>query len=570
MVVGAVAGVAVLGTVAALALSGKFSTENTSAALRDRTQLTFSGKITAPTLSADGKQLAYFTKECSGADCRYGVDVQDVGSTTTRRVLESATAAYSLEWSPDRRNLLMSGTVGGRYGTFLLSVLGAPPRFMTPAAATFFAGGDSLLLAAAGSSDSSFVVRVAGVDGTVRDSVRVPGPGNALASLISIPGTSRFVALVIQAPRGLWQVLDRTGKVTDKLLNTCTCGGAASRDALWMTRAGPTAAEAVVRVALDPVTGKFAQHQDTIYSGRFSSLSVTADGTQMTVDDGSYTFTTIAANVSDLLKGMLPSGPPLMQASSPVSASVSPDGGRLLMVRSVPGPQNEDQTRLSIAPFPSGTETPLNLTGHVVGARWLDSVTVVVRSLTKTGSRWVRTDIRAGAAGPSIDLPDSAITAMTALPDGWAWLSKNRDRVIIDQKGKRREIATPSWFDGYARIEASPDGSRLLATGWNVATADTIRLDVITVAGGDPVTWSRSFAELGEASWLGDGSIAFKVWSSSDAVTVRKVSGPGQETMVGAIGHIAGTLSLSQDLKRATLGWREYRGDAWMYRVVKP
>ena len=122
--------------------------------------------------------------------------------------------------------------------------------------------------------------------------------------------------MVIQSPHGLWQVIDRDGRITDKLLNSCTCGAVASRDALWMTRAGPTAAEAVVRVALDSVTGKFATHQDTIYSGRFSNLSVTADGAQMTVDDGSYTFSVIAASVPDLIKGTLPAGAPLMQANS--------------------------------------------------------------------------------------------------------------------------------------------------------------------------------------------------------------------------------------------------------------
>jgi len=570
MIVAAMAGVAVVGTVAALAATGRFRREDTSAALRDRTQLTFTGRISAPTLSADGKQLAYYTKECSGADCRYAIDVQDVGSTTTRRVLEGATAAYGLEWSPDRRNLMMNGTIGGRYGSFIASALGGPPRFLTAGAATFYAGGDSLLLGPSGASDSTFVVRVAGLDGTVRDSLRVPGPGGALASLVSIPGTSRLVALVIQAPHGLWQVLERNGTVTDKLLNSCTCGAAASRDALWMTRAGPTAAEAVVRVALDPTNGKFATHQDTIYSGRFSNLSVTADGTQMAVDDGSYSFSVVAASLPDLLKGTLPDGAPLMQASNRVNAIVSPDGERLLMRRSVPAPKGQDEVRFSVAPFTGGAETPLNVTGNAVDARWLDSVTVVVRSLSGRGSRVVRTDVRTGAAGPAIELPDSTITSMTALPDGWAWIPKDRDRIIVEQGGKRHEIAKPAWFEGLNQVEASPDGTRLALTGWSASTSDTLRVDVVPTAGGAPMPWSRSFAESGSATWLADGSIAFAVWSSSDAATVRKLTGPSQEKMIGALGHVATTLSLSRDLTRATVMWREYRGDAWMYRVVKP
>ena len=59
-------------------------------------------------------------------------------------------------------------------------------------------------------------------------------------------------------------------------------------------------------------------------------------------------------------------------------------------------------------------------------------------------------------------------------------------------------------------------------------------------------------------------------WSSTDAAVVRQVTGPGQEKPIGALGHVSNVISLSKDLTRATIMWREYRGDAWMYRVVKP
>jgi tRNA A-37 threonylcarbamoyl transferase component Bud32 len=570
MIAAAVAGVAVVATAGALVASGKFRPRDTSAALRDRTQLTFSGKIAAPSVSPDGKQLAYFTKECTGADCRYAIDLQDVGSTTTRRVLEGATAAYSLEWSPDRRNLMMNGTIAGRYGTYVVSALGGAPRFLTPGAATFYAGGDSLLTGPTGPSDSAFYVKVAGLDGTVRDSVRVPGAGTQLASLVAIPGTTRFVAMIIQPPRGLWQVFDRDGRVTDKLLNSCTCGAAASRDALWMTRAGPTAAEAVVRVALDSATGKFATHQDTIYRGRFSNLSVTADGTQMTVDDGSYTFSVIAANLADVIKGTLPDGPPLMQASSRVVALVSPEGGRLIMRRNVPTPTGGDEVRLSVSPFPGGAETPINATGKVVSAQWIDSVTVAVYSLTGTGPQLARTDIRTGATTQALQLADSSIADATALPNGWAWIPATRDRVIVEQSGKRHEIPKAAYYAQLIRVDASPDGTRLLTVGWNGSTSDTLRLDVVPVAGGAPVEWTRHFAEDGAARWLADGSIAFTVWSSSDAATVYQVAAAGHVKTVGPLAHVSNAISVSRDLKRATIVWREYRGDAWMYRVVKP
>ncbi len=149
-----------------------------SFALRDRTQLTTSGNVFVSAISADGKQLAYITHNCGTNGCSFAVDIQDVGGTATHRILDDITAGYGLEWSPDRRNLIFVGTWQGRYGYYLLSALGGTPRFLTPGAAMFYAGGDSLLVGPAGpSADSSFQVKVTSIDGTVRDSIRVAGPG---------------------------------------------------------------------------------------------------------------------------------------------------------------------------------------------------------------------------------------------------------------------------------------------------------------------------------------------------------------------------------------------------------
>ncbi|MBI1808572.1 MAG: serine/threonine-protein kinase [Gemmatimonadetes bacterium] len=567
---GAVGAIAAVSAIVILGAKGKFGGESTSAALRDRTQLTFTGKIYSPTLSADGKQLAYFTKSCRGADCSYSVDVQDVGSTVTRHILEGVTTANGLEWSPDRRNLLIGGLVGGRAGSFIVSALGGPANFLTPGLATFYAGGDSLLLAPAFKPDSSFVVRIAGLTGAVRDSIRIPGPGIGVAALASVPGTTRIVTMVVQPPHGLWQVLDRDGKVTDKLLNSCTCGGTAAHDAIWMTRAGPTAAEAVVRVALDPNSGKLASRQDTIYSGRFTNLSVTADGTQMAVDDGSTSYSEVAGGLPELLKGAMPGGAPLMQGSTSMSGVVSPDGGRILMIRVVPGANGADELRYSVTPFGGGAETPVNVSGRARGAVWVDSVTLLTAALSPKGTRLALIDVRSGATGRSLELPDSTRVRATALPDGWAWIPKNRDRIIVEQNGQRHEIAKPAWYDALNEVRASADGSKLLFSGWGSPTSDTLRVDVVPVAGGASTRWFSSFGDHVVATWLADGAIAVQLWSRPEAVTLLKVTGPGQAQTLGTVPRPSEELSVSADLKRATLGWEEYRGDAWMYRVVKP
>lgn len=115
--------------VAALGIWGGswFSSRSSAVSLRDRTQLTFSGRIQTPSISPDGKQLAYVTKECTETACAYAVDVQDIGVTASRRVLEGAASAYFIEWSPDRRHLLVTGTIGRRWGTHLVALLGVHP-----------------------------------------------------------------------------------------------------------------------------------------------------------------------------------------------------------------------------------------------------------------------------------------------------------------------------------------------------------------------------------------------------------------------------------------------------------
>ena len=94
---------------------------------------------------------------------------------------------------PRQADLLMNGTIGGRFGTYIVSALGGAPRFLTGGSAAFYAGGDSLLLGPVSPAES-FAVRVAGLDGTVGDSIHVPGQGSSRHSCQSQGrrGTSRW------------------------------------------------------------------------------------------------------------------------------------------------------------------------------------------------------------------------------------------------------------------------------------------------------------------------------------------------------------------------------------------
>jgi hypothetical protein len=568
VVFGAIGVVVVAGTAAALAMNGTFTAESTHAVLRDRSQLTSSGNVLISAISPDGKQLAYLTKACADFTCRYALDVQDVGGTATKRIAENISTGYTLQWSPDRRNILFQGGVDGKLGQFLVSALGGTPRLVSSGPTAFYAGGDSLLLGASGGSKKSFTVRIAGLDGVARDSLIVPGPGTSLGSLVAIPGTSRFVAMVVQSGQGLWRVMERDGTVRDTVRNGCLCAAAASHDALWMSLHTRVDA-AVVRVALDPKRGTFAHVQDTVYRGKFTTLSVTADGTRMAIDEGTYTFSTIIGSLPDMLAGKNLQGPPLLQSSSAVSAFVSPDGERVLMRRSVTNATGTPESRYSVRAFVGGSETPLSLAGDARVLDWFDSVTVLVGSRTATAARMERVDVRTGKSVATFEIEGTPPAAVVMLDGGGAWIPATRDRIIVDRAGKRYEIEMPSWFEDIRQLEVSADGARLLMAGWGKSTSDTLRVDVVSTVGGTPVPWTRAYAIGGAAYWTADGSIVFRFNREEHVASVRLVAGPGKETTLGNVAHAANGVSLSRDLKRAAITWREQHGDSWMYKLAK-
>jgi len=114
--------------------AGRATRSGAGVTLRDRTQLTTTGHARTPAISPDGKQFAYIATRCSDTGCTSAIEVQDVGGSVARRILEAPAdaALYGLSWSPDRRHLIMVGAFDGRKGYWLLSALGGLPRQLAP------------------------------------------------------------------------------------------------------------------------------------------------------------------------------------------------------------------------------------------------------------------------------------------------------------------------------------------------------------------------------------------------------------------------------------------------------
>ena len=566
-----VVGVLVLAAIVAggaYAFRGRAAPRGTAASLGQRTPLTTSGAVLVPAISPDGKQLAYITKRCEKGQCSYSIVEQDVGGSTTRAILEGATSGYYLEWSPDRRNLVFNGTFNGRSGTYLLSALGGTPRWLTSGVATFFAGGDSLLVGPTIRADSVNWIRVAALDGSVHDSIRIAGAGQGIAGISSMPGTGWIVTLTLQQPHGLWQVVDRAGEVADHVVNACTCGGVATRDAIWLSRLGDGVGESIVRIALDPLTGKLAARQDTMFTGLFTNFSLTADGAGLVMDEGTYDFNIWALDLPSVLKGTYPDDRRVAHASSPVSALISPDGARLLLRRTVPIGGNRVEQRYSVMPFSGGSESALGGAGHPTNAFWADSVTVGVARQTPSGLHLSEIDVRANAVRNEADLPDSAVAWLQALPDGWAWVPASGDRIVVKRAGKTREYAKSPWYGFVFGIAVDPERNRLFVIGNDRTTGDSLGIGVLALADGSTSMWTSMFAETARVSPLADGGAFLQLSRTQGSLSFIKLTGPGQLQSLGDSPRPIRQVSVSKDMKQVAVQERDYRADAWMSKVI--
>ena len=554
-----------------LSTTGEERAADQQAALGAKKQLTSTGGILFPAISPDGKQLAYMTQQCGATGCALSLVVQDVGGTTTRALLEHAATAYGLEWSPDRRNLIFTGTVASRTGAFLVSALGGAPKFLSGSVATFYAGGDSLLLGPPFRPDSIFYIGVAGLDGVAHDSIRVVGPGLNLAAISVVPGTEWIVTLVTQRPLGLWQVMDRRGRVADRVLNACSCGGLATGDAVWLTRKGDSPDEAVVRIPLDRATGKLGVRQDTMAQGVFTAVSLTSDGGTMVIDQGSYDHAVFAVPFDSAMHGRFPDARRLARASTPVSGDISPDGSRLLVRRSVPVEGGTSRMQLSVVPFAGGAETPIAAPATPFSAHWSDDQHVAVASrIAGAKLQLTEIDVRSGEQRNRAVLPDSAIRDFTALSNGWAWIPASSDRIAVSEAGHLRTFPNNAWYSGTAHLVADPARRRVLYSGWGGPGADSMALGVLSLDAGTNERWIAKAGDAARITLVNGHEALYFVQEGLSTWTAYLVDGPDRVSRLGTVPRAVETPSVSQDGTRFVANTADYRADAWMSKVIRP
>jgi serine/threonine-protein kinase len=541
--------------------------------LGDRKQITFTGRVGNPAISGDGTQLAYVVSNCRPSGCAYGVEIQDVGGSATRRLYDGATALYSIDWSPDRRNILIEASINGVYGTYLLSTLGGTPRRISPWVGTFWSA-DSLVFVKTTHPAPDYWVYFSGLDATPRDSIRVAGVGELIQGMGAIPGAKWLVLRVSSAARSTWLALDRSGREQSRISTGAVSNMSTSSDAVWgRIKVGAASQHPVVaRIEFDANRGRFSGRVDTVYklAAPDADFSVTADGTQLVFAEGIAEYDVLAGEFRDGLKGALPRERAVLHTTSSPRAYISPDGKQVLVGRT--DGSVTDEWRWSLMPVSGGAERPLNAAGIESSGFWADSVTVAMSEHGSKGRQLSLIDVRTNARRAMFALTDSTNNDFTALPGGgWAWIGRGDTTIMIQNAAgdPARQFAIPHWYLGAFSLEASRDGRSIAIAGWSAPSADSIGVSVFSMVDGRETHWATVFGENAGLEWLYDGSLLLFLQATGESFTVARLRGPGQSEQLGAIPRPLVGIYASFDMAHIAVVARDRHGDAWSMRVVK-
>jgi hypothetical protein len=322
----------------------------------------------------------------------------------------------------------------------------------------------------------------------------------------------------------------------------------------------------IVRVGFDAAAGTFAGSIDSLYSGDYSRFGVTSDGTSFVVDEGTAEYSGYVVDTRGLLRGELPEASRLIRATAPVRLYLSPDGRRVMTLR-VAGAEE----RLAVMPSEGGPETPLPLAGSRELSFWADSVHVAVAEVLPEGIRLSLIDVRGGPRTNVLQLADSALNDMTALPGGgWAWLPYESQHLRFQRPSDSAPVSIPrpEWFISMFGVTGVAGTGAVGVVGWDARTNDTLGLGVFDLATGGLTFWDKAFGEDALIQQQRDGSLVFGVARTQETMELRRVRGPGRVEVLGTIPRPVWRVNVSGDLSRVAVVVREQHGDVWMSRVV--
>jgi hypothetical protein len=162
------------------------------------------------------------------------------------------------------------------------------------------------------------------------------------------------------------------------------------------------------------------------------------------------------------------------------------------------------------------------------------------------------------------------VTRLRGARTGWAWTSLDGRTINLQRDGETRprKIQIPRWYGWLNQLDASQDGGTIAFTGSN-ASLDSLGIGLLSLSDGKVTQVWTTVGLAGRLMWLQDGSLLITIFDTPESVTLYRARIGGPIERLGSIPHPVTAVAVSADLRRAVVTTRDYRGDAWLSKVVR-
>ena len=537
-------------------------------------QVTFTGKESAPTLSPDGRRIAYV----SDATPEKQLMVQELEGGQPIAVFTAPELGH-LRWSPDGSELIIWARGSGKDGVYIMPQVGGTPRRI--------AGGQYI---ACWSPDGStiavanFFVRAIWLldkHGQQQRTVSLQGthwaiwdidwsPANGLLTFVSNDYQGRFTIWTIQ-PDGNDQK-----PVVVEAAEIPSARWAPSGDAIYyFRRVNQTVS--LYKIPVQPHHEKREAIAQTLLTGLEAdrSLALSADGTRLVYARAPYHSNLWMLEVGDGTSHITATKAMTHGTSLIERPRISPDGTSIVF-----NIGHEGLANLYTMPITGGSPKQLTFDSFSVGGAWSADGTRIAFASTRSGKPGVWT-VNAGGGIPralsSSDLSDSFDLAWSPGTRIFYQQVGNRNYYELDpQTGKGRPFITDSSVGWIFSPVYSPD-RRKIAVFWNHPPSRGIW--VIDTQGHEtPVFMTSAFTR--PVGWSADGSAIYAVAGKNAAnrdltanlgetVTDAKIllvplSGGDVRTVAAIPFDEIGAVSMSPDGRRFVFPVYSSRSDVWV------
>ncbi len=556
-------GVAAVLGLAAVAWIFRPSGDRPAAVQLERTQLTFTGTASIPSLSPDGTRLALAERVCDSAGlCTQNIVIQDVAGAGSARILTGALAIGSTEWTGDGRHLVVGGSFSDGWGTFSVPTLGGARRLLGQGEPHLVGAGDTTLITWKLPGDTvAWLRRVGTADGTVYDSVSIPSPG-AEFPWVHVTPDGRWLAIYSESDarvsnRGVVSVADRSGRVRDSLafahgraFGVLTLPNSRSM-AVFMSSEGAPGTDIII-YRFD-AEGRIDARADTIVRRLQGSIAGIGRQGQLLLLDGTRQASVWSFRWDDPRRVDLSLRRLAVSTSLTVTGSISPDGERIFLVRDMVRDGRRTQ-QASIMPSDSGAErllgSPLQLEDWDWSATHLivaidEGDSLVVASLSPDNGQVRR--LRSYAA--------DAVQTLEALPNGgFVFYPPLRNRIhrVLAPGLADTSFAMPEGMGLIMGLEPSPDGRDVAIVGYGDLLTDETVVDIMSLADGSSrriATFPSEFVE--PPRWLPDGNLILPVGETRWTLSLYRIPvAGGAMVRLGPVPRFPGSYRFAADGRR--------------------